>query len=68
VGDPDGRSDTGILFGGQTVESVMDGILAFEAKEDTFIPTEIQTHARQFDCSGFTDRMQRLIADAVKHP
>lgn len=66
VNDPDGRSDTGIFFTEQTVESVMDGIQRFEARESSFIPAEIQEHARQFDTSVFVDRMRRFIDDAMR--
>lgn len=61
VGDAAGRSDTGIYFSKQTVESVIDGILRFEANESRFIPAEIQQHARQFDRSVFVDRMRQLV-------
>ena len=65
VGDLDGRSDTGVFFAERTVESVVNGILRFEALESHFIPAEIQLHARQFDTSVFMDGMRQFIDDAI---
>jgi glycosyltransferase involved in cell wall biosynthesis len=64
--DPKGRSDTGVFFQEQTVESVIDGIRRFEALEDKFMPWEIQEHARQFDTSVFKRRMQQFIDSAMR--
>jgi glycosyltransferase involved in cell wall biosynthesis len=66
VGDAAGRSDTGVFFSEQTVESVVDGILGFEARENGFIPAEIQEHARQFDTSVFIEKMQQFVSDAMR--
>ncbi len=63
--DPDGRSDTGVFFPEQTVESIMDGIKCFEAKENSFIPKEIQRHAGQFDTSVFVRKMRQFVDAAV---
>jgi len=49
------------FFSEQTVESVVDGIYRFEARENSFVPAEIQQHARQFDTSVFIDRMRTFI-------
>jgi glycosyltransferase involved in cell wall biosynthesis len=66
VNDPHGRSDTGVFFADPTVKSVIDGIQRFEAKESSFIPTEIQQHARQFDISVFVDQMRQFIDNAMQ--
>jgi glycosyltransferase involved in cell wall biosynthesis len=65
VNDPAGRSDTGVYFSEQTVESLIDGILRLEAREDQFLPAEIQQHAREFDTSVFTDRMRQFVDAAM---
>jgi glycosyltransferase involved in cell wall biosynthesis len=65
VGDSDGRSDTGVFFAEPTVESLADGILRFEARESSFIPAEIQLHARQFDTSVFMDQMRQFVDSAM---
>jgi len=67
VGDPEGRSDTGIFFAEQTIEGVIDGIKRFEAREDSFIPAEIQQHARQFDTAVFVHRMRQFVETAIGH-
>ena len=67
VGDPGGRSDTGVFFSEQTVEGVIDGIQRFEAREDSFIPAEIQEHARQFDKAVFVNRMRQFVETAIGH-
>jgi len=64
VNDLQGQSDTGVFFQEQTVESLMEGIFCFEAREDKFIPAEIQQHTWQFDTSIFVEKM-RLFIDAT---
>ena len=61
VADPQGKSDTGVLFSTQTVESAMEGIQAFEAREREFTPTDIRDHACTFDTSVFTRKMRDLV-------
>jgi len=63
--DSDGRSDTGIFFPEQRVESIVDSIKRFEMREGGFVPEEIQQHARQFDTSVFVDRMRQFVDAAV---
>lgn len=52
---------TGVFFERQTPESVMEAILAFEAKEAAFDPVAIQAHARRFDTSMFVERMRSFL-------
>jgi len=66
VNDPGERADTGVFFSKQTTESVVDGILRFEAREEIFIPAEIQRYARQFDTSVFKEKMRGFVDTAVK--
>lgn len=66
VDDPNGRPDTGVFFAERSVEAVVDAILRYEANEDSFIPGEIQQHARQFDTSVFMDRMRQFIDNAMQ--
>ena len=66
VNDPAGRSDTGVYFPEQTLESVTEAILRFEAQEDRFLPAEIQQHARQFDTSIFRNKMQGFVDAAMR--
>jgi glycosyltransferase involved in cell wall biosynthesis len=67
VGDSSGSSDTGVFFPAQTVESVVDAILRFEARESSFNPAEIQQHARQFDTAVFVNRMRQFADDALQN-
>jgi len=66
AGDPGGRPDTGVFFAQQTVESVVEAIRRFEAIESSFIPTEIQRHARQFDTSVFIEKTRAFIESAMQ--
>lgn len=66
VRDANGRSDTGVFFADQTVESVMNGILRFEARESDFISVEIQEHARQFDTTVFEEKMRQFVDAAMR--
>jgi glycosyltransferase involved in cell wall biosynthesis len=65
VGDPQLRGDTGVFFAHQTAESVVDGILQFEAREDSFVPEVIKRHAASFDTSVFRDKMRAFIDQSV---
>lgn len=56
---------TGVFFSEQTVESLVDAILAFESSEEVFIPERIQSHARRFDTAVFLDRMRNYIDSAM---
>jgi len=66
VNDPQGLTDTGVFFCEQTVESVIDGILRFETMEATFVPAEIQEHARQFDRSVFVEKFRHFVDSAMR--
>jgi glycosyltransferase involved in cell wall biosynthesis len=66
VGDPRGKSDTGIYFNDHTVSSVSDGILRFEQREDSFSPGQIQEHAQKFDTEHFRTAFFNLVEDAFR--
>jgi glycosyltransferase involved in cell wall biosynthesis len=66
VNDPEGRPDTGVFFPEQTVESVKDAILRFEAIEQRFNPAEIQAHARRFDTDTFVSTFRDFVDEAIK--
>jgi len=66
VDDPYGRSDTGLFFYEQTVESVVEGIRQFEALQDKFTPVDIQQHARQFDTVAFVHNMGEFVDEAME--
>jgi glycosyltransferase involved in cell wall biosynthesis len=55
------RVVTGVFFQEQTVDSLANAILSFEASEEIFLPRQIQLHARKFDTSIFLDRMRNYI-------
>jgi glycosyltransferase involved in cell wall biosynthesis len=67
VGNTNGLPDTGVFFAQQSVESAIDGIQSFEARENSFIPAEIQQHARQFDKSVFVNKMRQFIDAAMRN-
>jgi glycosyltransferase involved in cell wall biosynthesis len=48
---------TGVFFERQTVDSLVEAILSFEAREELFPPHRIQAHARRFDTSIFISQM-----------
>jgi glycosyltransferase involved in cell wall biosynthesis len=62
-----GELPTGVYFREQTVESVMEGILQFEAAEAAgrFSPVEIQRWASEFDTSVFLRRMREFILEKI---
>jgi glycosyltransferase involved in cell wall biosynthesis len=52
---------TGLLFGEQSVESLMDAVSAYEAIERLFIPETIRMHAARFSLHNFRRSMQEII-------
>jgi len=61
VGDRLGSPDTGVFFDRQDADSLVDAIHRFEAREETFVPREIQKHARKFDKAVFKNRMRDVV-------
>ncbi len=60
-------SPSGVFFGHQTVESLQNAILRFEAAESRFSPQSIRDHALQFDREIFktkiADYMRLVLKD-----
>lgn len=65
VGDRLGRPDTGVFFGSQTIESVINGILEFEKREHLFAPEELRAHALAFDVAVFKRRLKQFFDDVA---
>jgi glycosyltransferase involved in cell wall biosynthesis len=65
---PYGQSSkpTGYHFAEQTVDSVCEGILNFEAVEHAFDPVAIRDFAQRFDTSKFVERMHEFIDQAIE--
>jgi hypothetical protein len=60
-----GPQPTGIYFGEQTVESLMEGMRRFEAREATFKPSQAQRWAAEFSTPVFLERMRTFILSRV---
>ncbi len=60
-----GPQPTGIYFGEQTVESLMEGMRRFEAREATFEPSQAQRWAAEFSTPVFLERMRTFILSRV---
>ena len=62
-----GPQPTGVYFAEQTVESIMQGILDFEAADcrGEFIPQQIQSWASGFATPLFLERMRSLLLSIV---
>lgn len=57
--------ETGVYFARQTVESVMDGILRFEAAEGAFDANRTREWAEQFSTPVFLDRLRGFVLEHV---
>ena len=60
-----GPGATGVYFGEQTVESVMDGIQRFEARRGEFSPAVTQAWAAKFSTAIFLGRMREFVLARV---
>ncbi|MGV1794637.1 glycosyltransferase [Rhizobium sp. A37_96] len=56
---------SGVLFGKQSVDSLIEAVLDFEATEHRFHPDELQAHAEQFSLHKFTAGMQTIINEEL---
>jgi glycosyltransferase involved in cell wall biosynthesis len=61
----EGPRRTGVYFQEQTVESVMQGILEFEAVQKSFNPTMIQAWAAEFATPVFLQQMREFVLARV---
>ncbi|APG94692.1 glycosyltransferase [Sinorhizobium americanum] len=57
---------TGVLFENQTVEGLIKAIYAFEAREDSFRPDVIRTHAAQFSVRRFRSGIQSVVEEELR--
>jgi glycosyltransferase involved in cell wall biosynthesis len=60
-----GNQPTGVYFSEQTVESVMDGILRFEANESAFDPAAARAFAATFDTPVFLSHIRDFVLEHV---
>jgi glycosyltransferase involved in cell wall biosynthesis len=60
-----GDAPTGVYFEQQTVESVMDGILQFEANESQFNPAVTQAWAATFATPRFLREFRDFVLQRV---
>jgi glycosyltransferase involved in cell wall biosynthesis len=66
VGEPPRpETATGIFFGQQSVESLVEAIRVFESVEARFSPLFIRAHAQRFDVSRFKKEMLEFIDDKL---
>jgi glycosyltransferase involved in cell wall biosynthesis len=56
---------TGVFFEDQTADSLAKAVALFESCEESFLPPQIQCHARRFDTSLFVKRMREYINYAM---
>ena len=61
----EGNPITGVFFREQTADSLSDAITSFEASEELFLPSQIQSYARKFDTSIFIARLKNYIISAI---
>jgi glycosyltransferase involved in cell wall biosynthesis len=57
---------TGVFFGDQNVDSLVEAILKFEAAEHRFSPPFIRDHAEQFDKKHFLIKMGSFVAEKLE--
>jgi glycosyltransferase involved in cell wall biosynthesis len=63
------EASSGIFFGEQRPESLLDAILLFESMESRFNPSLIRSNAQRFDVSQFKTRMGEFIGQCwLQHP
>jgi glycosyltransferase involved in cell wall biosynthesis len=62
----DGRSPTGLFFEEQTVDSLVQAVLKFEANRALFDPVAISAHAQKFGIDAFKARFFRVVDQAMK--
>ncbi len=59
------ENPTGIFFAEQSVSSLTEAILQFEAQQDRFSPEAIRQHSLQFDSAVFKSRAEEFFRFAV---
>jgi glycosyltransferase involved in cell wall biosynthesis len=56
---------TGVLFGHQTVDSIMEAVRDFEAHEPCFTPSHCNANAQRFSRAEFRERMRDVVDRAM---
>jgi glycosyltransferase involved in cell wall biosynthesis len=59
------HGQTGLLFGEQTEEALIEAVEAYEADESVFRPEAIRAHAAQFSTRNFLTSMRSVIAEEL---
>jgi glycosyltransferase involved in cell wall biosynthesis len=66
VGEPPRpETATGVFFGQQSVESLVEAMQVFETVESRFSPVFIRAHAQRFDVSRFKKGMAEFVCEKV---
>jgi len=60
------KLSTGVFFGEQRADSLVEAILKFEAVEHHFSPPFIRAHAEQFDKKHFLKKMGGFVAEKLE--
>ena len=60
------ENPTGVFFGSQSAEGLVQAMLAFEAKESEFCPESIREHAMQFSRDRFRTEMTEFIHSTLR--
>ena len=66
IGNGSIAGQTGVFFPTQSVQSLSDAILDFEAREHEFDSTQIREHVLQFDRQVFQEKMKEFIISSLK--
>ncbi len=66
VVDADRADPTGVLFGEQTVESLVEAVLRFEAEAPRITPTACRANAVRFSAAVFRTRMMEVVTQALE--
>jgi glycosyltransferase involved in cell wall biosynthesis len=66
LGDPAGRSPTGVLFPAQTAAALADGVRRFEDAAARFDPRAIRAHAEAFRSERFRAELRAEIDAALR--
>jgi glycosyltransferase involved in cell wall biosynthesis len=60
--------ETGLFFAEQTVDSLIDAVRRYEARERDFSPVRIAEHARAFDREQFKARFGAIVERVMRGP
>jgi glycosyltransferase involved in cell wall biosynthesis len=60
------RGETGVLFGEQTADAVIEAVQTFERDAGRFAPESCRANALRFDCARFRQRFEQLLTQAAQ--